>query len=27
MNEGARLVSELIEKYHPKTILDLWAYR
>lgn len=23
--EGARLVSELIEKYHPKTILDLWA--
>ena len=25
--EGARLVSELIEKYHPKTILDLWAWK
>ena len=23
--EGARLVSELIEQYHPKTILDLGA--
>ena len=25
--EWARLVSELIEKYHPKTILDLWAWK
>ena len=25
--EGARLVSELIEKYHPRTILDLWAWK
>lgn len=23
--EGAKLVSNLIESYHPKTILDLWA--
>lgn len=23
--EGARLVSQLIENHHPKTILDLWA--